>query len=610
MFSHLRTFALSLSLLTVGTWAYGQCLQQVQVLEYMGASPKSPLEGVLVGVSNAPQALSDVNGNLQLNFRTLKEGAHVQVRRIEKTGYEIFNTAAIQQWSTSDNETFRIVMCRSDRFKAMRDDYMQKASASYREQFNKERELLEAERKERKTTEEEYDLKLMQLQQFYSMQASQLSRYIDQFVRIDLSELDSMQSQLVQLVSEGRFDDAISAYEKADYLGKYSQQIADIQKIDSAQAQLRDILTRMYKERLDLLHIIYRQVTLYQLAGGRTNYGKAYQLLKGVADADTTDFDANWLYNRFANEQNMVPDVVKYTTRCLNVTGREHRLRRINCYRLLSEIYSRVNQPDQEEYYADKAIEICEEAINEGHPTPSIIELYASLMLNRSEKCLHAGKVEEAKKYLEIAEGPFTEAYREFETDKSRYYMSFVLDTKASILHAINPADPQVISLSDTLLNMLRPHCMETMAMMQSFASALNNRITYLEKGSQAQEDCALESYEFMKRMYSMNPNGNDLTYIIATCDLAETYINRNKSDEAVPFIEQVKTQLPAVEARYKKPFPLLRTQFIYLQVLQAKLQNASNLKELAKQGLEEFNQLLPEEQKQHEYWRNTFEVL
>lgn len=603
---------LTLALFSLYTLGNAQCVQRVQVLEYMGASPKQPLGGVIVGVSNAPQAQSDESGNIQLNFRTQKEGDPVQVRRIEKAGYELFNSSAIQQWIVSDNEPFRIVMCRTDSLRAMREEYMKHASASYRQQYERESQAIEREHRQRQTSEEDFNRQMMSLQQFYNLQAAQLARYVDQFVRIDLSELTQKEAEIIRLASSGRLGEAISAFERADYVGQLAQQIADIQKIDSAQSKLRDELARLYRERLDLLHVIYRQFIVYKLAGGRENYAKAYHLLKNVADTDSTSFEANWLYVILAKEQNMVDDVVKYATRCLSLTGQEHLLRRINCYRIMNATYGNIGDVEKELYYENKAIDICEEAFRTGHGTPFVRELYASMMLNRSEQAQKNGEYDEALRYMEMAEGPFVEAYREFETDKSRYYMACVLDIKSLILNGINPKDPQVLALSDSLIQLLHPHCMESTYMMECYASALNNRIHFFEKGSPEQEECAIMSSDFMKRIYEMNPNGNDLNYTLSLIVLAGTYLSRDKADAASPLIEDIEKMTASIETRYRRPFPHFHAKIIELKIRYALAKGtpAESLHELAQQGLQYFNQMLPHEQKQNEETLTLFKSL
>ncbi|MDE6023154.1 MAG: hypothetical protein K2G13_06590, partial [Muribaculaceae bacterium] len=101
-----------------------QTVQKGTVQEYNEKSKKTPLAGVELRVRNAGSSISDKNGNFTLNFAIGKPGEHVDFRSIEKKGYEIFNKEALSQWNINPNKPFVIVMCRSDKFKKIRDNYL------------------------------------------------------------------------------------------------------------------------------------------------------------------------------------------------------------------------------------------------------------------------------------------------------------------------------------------------------------------------------------------------------------------------------------------------------------------------------------------------------
>ena len=116
---------------------FAQSQQQVMVREYREKSQKTPLEGVSLSVQNAGSSISDAQGSMTLQFRTLKAGDAVQVRRVDLAGYEIFNREAVEQWTISPQQAFNLVLCRSDRFKQLRDQYMRVSSASYERQYKR-----------------------------------------------------------------------------------------------------------------------------------------------------------------------------------------------------------------------------------------------------------------------------------------------------------------------------------------------------------------------------------------------------------------------------------------------------------------------------------------
>ncbi len=291
---------------------FAQSQQQVMVREYREKSQKTPLEGVSLSVQNAGSTISDAHGAMTLQFRTLKAGDAVQVRRVDLAGYEIFNREAVEQWTISPQQAFNLVLCRSDRFKQLRDQYMRVSSASYERQYKQDQARLAALRKENKLQEEAYQQQLAELENNYYEQLDNLENYVDRFARIDLFELSAQEQQLIELVQEGKIDEAIQLYESADYLSQYNAQVKDIQEINRAQAALAKVEAEKLEARDKVQAAITRQVQTYQLAGGRENFNKISALLKGVADADTTNLTALHDYTNHCITQNMFADGEKY----------------------------------------------------------------------------------------------------------------------------------------------------------------------------------------------------------------------------------------------------------------------------------------------------------
>lgn len=306
-----RILLSAVSLLVMAS-ALSQTVQQVQVLEYKGTSSKVPLKDVAMTVTNAPSTMSDAEGNMTLQFRTLKPGDKVSVRRIDRAGYEIFNKQAVEQWAISSTHTFQLVLCASDRLKELQDQYMSVASVSYAKQLKKEQARLAAERKKNRLKEEEYQTQLQLLQDEYEQQLEDLENYVDHFSRIDLSELKGEQLKLVELVQSGKIEEAIKLYEKGDYLGKYEKECREIEEITSAQQRLAQIEEEKRQQRESVRQAIGRQIATYRLAGGRENFAKVTNLLKQVAEADTTQLDAVWEYAEHAMKQHMESEALHY----------------------------------------------------------------------------------------------------------------------------------------------------------------------------------------------------------------------------------------------------------------------------------------------------------
>lgn len=292
-----KTFA-CIILMMISLSAVAQALLYGMVLEYKGSETKKPLGGVELVIQDAGTTASANDGSFTLSFRTKQRGDAVKVIRIEKLGYEIFNTDAVSQWNIGDK--FTIVMCSSARFKSLRDNYFKVSSESYAKQYEKEQKMLAQMRKTNKLKEAEYQTKMNKLKNEYEEQLEQLDSYVDHFARIDLSELSSVERGIIELVQIGKIEQAIAEYEKQDYLGKYKQQSHEIQKIDSAIVKIEDLMRFKIYSRDSIYKVLNRQIDLYQQVGGDDNLRKVGELLKSATDADTTNLVAVLKYAEYA----------------------------------------------------------------------------------------------------------------------------------------------------------------------------------------------------------------------------------------------------------------------------------------------------------------------
>lgn len=360
----MKRFLFPILLLFLPLLLVAQSQQQVQVREYKEKAQKTPLEGVSLSVQNAGSTMSDAQGLMTLQFRTLKAGDQVQVRRVDLTGYEIFNSDAVEQWTISPQNTFNLVLCRSDRFKQMRDNYMRISSASYERQYKQDQARLAALRKENKLQEEAYQQQLADLENNYYEQLDNLENYVDRFTRIDLSELSAQEQHLIELVQEGKIDEAIQLYESADYLSQYNAQVKDLQEINRAQAALAKVEAEKLEAREKVQAAIHRQVQTYQLAGGRENFNKISALLKGVADADTTNLDAVWAYGEHCLQQNKFDECEKYINLYLRQCS-ENKYAKIKSYLYLGFLFGSKYNFEKAEEYNKNAEVLAKEGVRE-----------------------------------------------------------------------------------------------------------------------------------------------------------------------------------------------------------------------------------------------------
>ena len=269
-----------------------QTTQKGVVKEYNEKAQKTPLSGVEFKISKASSTTSDAHGRFKLEFLTLKPGEQVNVHRIEKLGYEVFNKEAVEQWNINPNEPFIVVMCRSDRFKKIRDNYEFKASENYKKQFVKsEKELLRL-KEQGKIKQEEFEKQKSELIRIYEKQLDNLDNFIDRISRIDLSEISTTEQQIIDLVQKGEIDEAIRLYDDLKIPEKLAEQIKNQNKALDAKAKL-DEYVKSNKNTIDSLYAMAdRQIDMLKYQGRPENIGKIISIYNDIVNIDSTNI--NW----------------------------------------------------------------------------------------------------------------------------------------------------------------------------------------------------------------------------------------------------------------------------------------------------------------------------
>ncbi len=285
----MKKYIIALALCAPAFGLGARTVQKGIVQEYKEKAAKSALSGVEINIRSAASTVSAKDGSFSLEFLTLNPGEKVNVRAIEKTGYEIFNKEAIEQWNINPNTPFTIIMCRSDRFKRIRDAYHKVSSASYARQLKKEQDALNKLREEGRLKDEEYTLRLAKLQEEYENRLDKLENYIDRFSRIDMTELSAAEQKIIDMVQAGRIDEAIARYEEIDFIGNYRNEMEAIRKLSAAQKSIDQAKHEKRANASKLREAVMRQIGTLRLAGGYENMRRAGELLKSLADADSTD---------------------------------------------------------------------------------------------------------------------------------------------------------------------------------------------------------------------------------------------------------------------------------------------------------------------------------
>ena len=317
-----------------------QATQPCVVKQYNQKQQKTPLAGVQVEVRGAQTATSAANGAVSLKFATLKPGDRVPFRAATKAGFELMNKTAVEQWNISrDQKPFEIVLIQSAYFTQLKGKLKQSSIDSYHEKYEKARAILEKLQKEGKMKEEEYLRRLNELEDRYDNQLKNLDAYVDQFARIDLSELSEQEQQFIELAHAGRLDEAAEAYNSLNAAGKYITAVENVRKLNEDIAKLENEKAQQQEAANTFFAILQRQVNTLKLAGGEENYKKAGELLKRAALADTTNVDVVHTYAQFAYMQKDYKDAEWFFRICLNLITDDDVINKMLLYNNLGSIY-------------------------------------------------------------------------------------------------------------------------------------------------------------------------------------------------------------------------------------------------------------------------------
>lgn len=292
-----------------------QSVQECMVTEYRGKEAKTPLRGVSVTAANAGSVMSDEQGRLSLQFRTLKVGDPIQFRRIDMAGYEVMNSEVLEsariarQGTTSSS--LPIVMAPTKLLRQLRDGYRSVAAKRYEKQLSVATAEIEQLRKAGAMAEAEYNQRMDSLEADYEDKLTKLETYIDKFARIDLSDLDAEEQQIIDLVQADSFEEALAIYDRQQLAERLKQSRLDREKLVSAREQIAAAERQKEVENERLRQSIDRQITLLRMAGGEENYEKIHRLQYETFLADTTHWEARRSYAKSLSEQTRLGEALQ-----------------------------------------------------------------------------------------------------------------------------------------------------------------------------------------------------------------------------------------------------------------------------------------------------------
>lgn len=338
--------------------ARAQSFQPCVVKEYNEELAKTPLSGVEVCVNDAGQRISDSRGRLTLRFLTKNVGDHVDGVEISKLGYEIFNSDAISQWNISgESRPFTIVMCKSERFKKIKDNYNKVSSESYAKQKRKEEIMLEKERQKGLLKEADYKRKLQELQDMFDKQSISVRPYIDHFARIDLSELSHQERDIIKLVKIGQIDSAIYLYKQMHLEDHFKDNRNSYMKLEEATKMLEEAKKISNEQRDTIFRQICRKNDVLMMQGGKENIELVEKSYKEIADYDTTYLYGLGAYSSFLSEHHRNRENLRYLHLIKKCGEREYHYYLSSMLNSIALAHFFLNENDSAKSYIAKSLE-------------------------------------------------------------------------------------------------------------------------------------------------------------------------------------------------------------------------------------------------------------
>ena len=287
-----------------------QATQPCVVKQYNGKKAKTPLSGVRVHVDGAQTATSAADGRFTLVFNTLKPGDQVLNVSAMKPGFEIFNKSSVEQWNISrGNATFTLVLVKSDEFAQLVGKLTQTSKNTYQAKYEEKVRELEHLKEDGKLKEEEFNKKYDELDEKYREQLKNLDNYIDQFARIDLSEVSAEEQRILDMVQEGKIQEAVLVYDSLELGKKLTSETSDYLEL-SRVIKTTEELRSQKRANIDALYeSIYRQVSTMVLAD---KYEEATNVLLSALNDFSKLFDEDPETNRpqFADLQFRVGEML------------------------------------------------------------------------------------------------------------------------------------------------------------------------------------------------------------------------------------------------------------------------------------------------------------
>lgn len=189
-------------------------------------SGNKPISGTSIVVIGAIPTDSDNNGKFQLVFSKIQAGKQVIVKQIYKEGYETVNETDIKNWTLSEKNEFKVVLCKKGRLDESRRKFYDIGQDRYYTLWQQSRKELEQAKNANQMSVKQFENELEKIAAEYERAMSQLAFYADKFARINKDDLNELDAAALALVEEGKIDEAIKLYDESKILQKFNDRVS------------------------------------------------------------------------------------------------------------------------------------------------------------------------------------------------------------------------------------------------------------------------------------------------------------------------------------------------------------------------------------------------
>ena len=214
--------------------------QQGVAYRYNGKNPRTPLGNVTIAYDgNKRTTISAENGSFALTLVGRKMGDRIGLVSVKKREMMVFNQHAVDEWSIR-KEPLMLILCNADEFEKQKENLINIGRREAKKKYDKQKAELEKQLSASQIKEAEYEAALDKAYEELERLQKIIGEYAEYFVRIDLSEVTAEEQRILDLVHEGKIEEALKAYDKLNLLDKFDAEASSYQALSDASKKIED----------------------------------------------------------------------------------------------------------------------------------------------------------------------------------------------------------------------------------------------------------------------------------------------------------------------------------------------------------------------------------